>query len=217
MGLDALITEIGRLVSSNGAAILLFVVFLLSIIQIAPVKLNPWTWISRRFGASVTKAMEEEIGALREEIKGLKEQQRQDFVAVGADLANVNASLAESKKALAAMASKVEERAAVTARYRIVSMNDELLRGVSHTKEALDQSLYDVKTYEAYCERHPEFRNHMIAMSIENIENVYRERLRKRDFLEYSARDGAGGMRFSDYLKDYLSPDADTDADGPGR
>lgn len=209
MGVDLLITEIGRLISSNGATILLFIIFLMSIIQIAPVKLNPWTWISKRFGASVTKAMEEEIGGLREEIKALKEQQRQNFLDVGADLANVNASVSESKKALAAMASKVEERAAVTARYRIVSMNDELLRGVQHTKEALDQSLYDIKTYESYCERHPDFRNHMISMSIENIENTYRERLKKRDFLEYSAKDGAGGMKFSDYLKDYLSPDGD--------
>lgn len=212
MGLDAFFGELARLVQSNGTGILLFVLFLLSIIQISPLRLNPWTWISRKFGASVTKAMEDEIGGLKEEIKALKEQQRQDALEVAARLDNVDAAVGGSMKGMAALANRLEEQVAVTARHRIVRTNDELLRGVRHTKENLDQSLYDIKAYESYCGRHPEFRNHMISLSIENIQDVYRRCMKDRSFLEYDVgRDGKAyeDKGFGDYLREYLASGSD--------
>ena len=78
---------------------------------------------------------------------------------------------------------KEDERDAVTARVRILRFSDEIQHDVRHSKEHFDQILSDVTTYEDYCVNHPQFKNNITILTIQNIKDIYCERLEKKDFI----------------------------------
>lgn len=78
---------------------------------------------------------------------------------------------------------EVGENNAVSARYRILRFDDELLHDVKHTKEHFDQILLDIDIYEKYCNDHPEFRNNLAVMAIQHIKDVYQRCSRDNLFL----------------------------------
>lgn len=47
--------------------IALWVVIFLSLIQIAPIKINPWSWIARKLGKALTGDLESELHNLRDD------------------------------------------------------------------------------------------------------------------------------------------------------
>ena len=69
---------------------------------------------------------------------------------------------------------KIDRNEALTARYRIVSFDDELLHtDRKHSEERFGQILDDIDTYERYCRLHPDFENNKAVHAIRNIERVY--------------------------------------------
>lgn len=130
----------------------------LTFIQIAPIKVNPWTalaaWIGRAFSAEMLK----EIESVKEDVKTtrqvLDEHIRMD-----------------------------DERNADSHRQRILQFNNELLRDIPHTKEDFIEILSVIDFYEDYCEKHPEYKNNRAVHAIAHIGKVYDERLEKHDFL----------------------------------
>ena len=78
---------------------------------------------------------------------------------------------------------KEDERDAVTARERILRFSDEIQHDVRHSKEHFDQILSDITTYEDYCTKNPEFKNNITVLTIQNIKDIYCERLEKKDFI----------------------------------
>ena len=81
-----------------------------------------------------------------------------------------------------------EERAAISARVRILRFMDEMLEGRSHTKDSYDQVMSDITEYESYSGKHPDFRNNQTAATAEYIKESYYKRLEKGDFLNYGAK-----------------------------
>lgn len=81
------------------------------------------------------------------------------------------------------MQMKEDERDAVTARVRILRFSDEIQHDVRHSKEHFDQILSDITTYEDYCVNHPQFKNNITILTIQNIKDIYCERLEKKDFI----------------------------------
>ena len=75
-----------------------------------------------------------------------------------------------------------EETRAIAARVRILRFGDELAERKRHSKDAFDQALLDINAYDAYCEAHPSFRNHVTRTTSDYILAQYRERLEKHDF-----------------------------------
>ena len=69
-------------------------------------------------------------------------------------------------------------------RTRILHFNNELLREIDHTKEEFIEVLAEIDAYERYCEEHPEYPNNRAVLAIENIREVYKDRLKKHDFLQ---------------------------------
>ena len=67
---------------------------------------------------------------------------------------------------------------------RILHFNNELLRGIEHTKEEFIEALAEIDAYEHYCAAHPEYPNNRAVLAIENIRSNYKERLQKHDFLQ---------------------------------
>ena len=78
---------------------------------------------------------------------------------------------------------ETEEERAVSCRARILRFGDEVLHGQLHTKDHFGQILLDIKKYEDYCRRHPEFKNGVTEPTSERIKAVYLHRLEQNDFL----------------------------------
>lgn len=66
---------IGEISLYSGGAVLL----LLTIIQIAPIKINPWSWIARSIGRALNKEVIDEVGHLRNDVKTNREYDDQEW------------------------------------------------------------------------------------------------------------------------------------------
>lgn len=153
---------------NNGAAWWIAIgTAILSLIQIAPIKVNPWSFIATGIG----RALNKEIFDRLDRNDSLLNELKNDVNDVRKDIDNLD--------------NKIEMDAAITARVRILRFNDELLLNIDHTKDSFDQVLTDIDTYEDYCVRHPKFKNNQTVMTIVNIRNVYKNRLEKHDFLNW--------------------------------
>ena len=122
-------------------------VLLMTLVQIAPVKVNPWSWLARTIGKAI------------------------------------NAEITEKLEAHITMD---DRRTADAHRARILHFNNELLRDIPHTKEEFIEILAEIDAYEEYCREHPEYPNNRARLAIENIKEVYKERLKRHDFLQES-------------------------------
>ncbi len=146
--------NLGEIAGWGGGVLLLFLTF----IQIAPIKVNPWSAIVRGIG----KALNGDV------IKKLDKME---------------AIQTETRERLDTHIRVDDERNADLHRARILQFNTELLRDSKHTEEDFNEILYNIDCYEKYCTEHPEYQNNRAVHAIKNIERVYDERMEKHDFL----------------------------------
>ena len=139
----------------NGGGILL--VFL-TVVQITPIKINPWSAIARLLGKAINTDVLKELDDVKDEVK-------------------------ETQKTLDEHIRMDDERNADSHRQRILAFNNELLRDIPHTEEDFIEVLGEIDFYEDYCKTHPEYKNNRAIHAIAHIEKVYDERLEKHDFL----------------------------------
>lgn len=139
--------SVKELLEYGGGAILV----LMSLLQISPIKVNPWSWLAKTIGSAINT--------------------------------DVTKELAEIKKKLDDHVTQDDRRNADGHRTRILHFNNELLREIDHTKEEFIEVLAEIDAYEDYCKAHPEYPNNRAVLAIENIREVYKERLKKHDFL----------------------------------
>lgn len=139
----------------NGGGVL---VVLLTLIQIAPVKVDPWSAIAKAIGRLINADV-------------LKE------------LAEVRATQAKTQSRLDEHIRVDDERDADRHRESILQFNNELLRELPHTREDFIEVLAKIDAYEKYCAEHPEYPNSRAVHAIANIGRVYDDRLKKHDFL----------------------------------
>lgn len=122
---------------------------LLTLVQISPLKVNPWTALAKAIGRAM--------------------------------------GIEAIEKKLDAHITMDDRRSADGHRARILHFNNELLRDLPHTKEEFTEALSEIDAYEKYCVDHPEYPNNRATLAIENIRETYRERLKRRDFLQESS------------------------------
>lgn len=117
----------------------------------------------------------------RWETKDKKEDVTGAIVDLGKKIDNVQSSImAELEKDRA----DNEEYRIKMCRQRILQFNDEIYRGVLHTRESFDNVIEEgIDVYEDYCESHPTFPNFKAEAAIENIKETYKKRLKNQDFL----------------------------------
>lgn len=139
----------------NGGGVL---VVLLTLIQIAPIKVNPWSAAAKAIGRLINADV-------------LKE------------LAEVRATQAKTQSRLDEHIRVDDERDADRHRESILQFNNELLRELPHTREDFIEVLAKIDAYEKYCAEHPEYPNSRAVHAIANIGRVYDDRLKKHDFL----------------------------------
>lgn len=117
----------------------------------------------------------------RWETKDKKEDVTGALEALGKKIDNVqNSIMAELEKDRA----DNEEYRIKMCRQRILQFNDEIYRGVLHTRESFDNVIEEgIDVYEDYCKSHPTFPNFKAEAAIENIKETYKKRLKNQDFL----------------------------------
>lgn len=98
--------------------------------------------------------------------------------------ADISRRLDEIEKKLDSHIEADEWSAADNWRAQILRFNNELLRPIRHTKEEFVEVLDYIDKYERYCDDHENYPNSRAVLAIENIREVYKERLKKRDFLQ---------------------------------
>lgn len=133
-------------------------IILLSIIEISPIKVNPWSrlakWLGKAINADVIKELKAVTTAQRETQERLESH-------IGAN----------------------EKQEADNCRARILRFNNELIREIPHTREEFIEVLKDIDDYERYCREHTNYPNGRAVHAIANINRVYDKRLEKNDFL----------------------------------
>ena len=134
---------------TGGGGVLLV---LLTLVQISPIELNPWSALAKVVGRAIN--------------------------------ADVTRELSEIKEKLDGHVTMDDRRNADGHRTRILHFNNELLRGIEHTKEEFIEALAEIDAYERYCAAQPEYPNNRAVLAIENIRSNYKERLQKHDFLQ---------------------------------
>lgn len=131
---------------------------LLTIVQIAPIQVNPWSAIAKAIGKALNADVLHEVG-------------------------EVKTAAQETRDRLDEHIRMDDERDADSHRQRILQFNNELLRDIPHTKEDFTEVLAEIDTYERYCAAHPNYKNNRAVHAIAHISKVYDERLEKHDFL----------------------------------
>lgn len=135
------------LATSSGA---LFI--LMTLVQVAPIKVNPWTAVGRVVGKIINKEVMEQLQAMT------KKQ-------------------AETQKTLDDHIRMDDERNADMHRTYILRFNTELLRNIKHTEEDFNEVLYNIDCYERYCEEHPKYQNNRATHAIRNINRESAEKI----------------------------------------
>ena len=136
-----------------------------TLIQLTPIKLNPWTALWK-----LLRKIFEAIGKIFN-------------AAVLAELSELRAEQEKTRKRLDEHIKTDEESKVDERRANILRFNNELLRDIPHTKEEFHEILVDIDVYEAYCRDHEDYKNGRAVHAIANIGRVYDERLQKHDFL----------------------------------
>lgn len=153
--------DLGTMLLNGGGGLLV----LLTLVQIAPIQVNPWTAIARGIGkiaCGIGKALNKSVLD---------------------KLDTVNKEQKETRQALEEHIRIDDERDADAHRLRILQFNTELLRNIPHTEEDFVEILAEIDYYENYCKDHPEYKNNRAVHAIAHIGKIYDERLEKHDFL----------------------------------
>lgn len=145
---------IQEIIACGGSAFLI----LITLIQISPIKFDPWSMLAKTIG----KAINSEV---LKELEELKKVQRQTQNRLSEHIRVDNEHNADKNRA------------------NILRFNNELLREIPHTREEFIEILSDIDHYENYCNAHPGYKNNRASHAISNIGRVYDERLKNHDFL----------------------------------
>lgn len=133
-------------------------VALTTIVQKLSSKFKPWSWLAEQFGNAINKTTLEKLDKLESKVAELEKRDNQQD-------------------------EEREEERALSARRRILRFADECRRQEKHSEEYFNNILEDISMYKDYCDTHPMFENEKAIIAIQVIDETYKRRLDKNDFL----------------------------------
>ena len=132
-------------------------VVVLTLIQISPIKFDPWTVIASAIGRALNKDVLDQLKILEDEQQKLKAE-------------------VSSQKDLS------DKREADGWRADILRFNMELVKHTKHTREDFIEILDIIDKYKKYCDSHKDYENNRAVHAVANIERCYDDRLKNDDF-----------------------------------
>lgn len=116
------------------------------IVEIAPIKINPWTklvtWISKRL-----------TGDIKDQIDANAKIQLDSYEKLKVDIDGIKNEIVSLKKS-------DEQNRAMTSRYRIIRAADEIRNEIDLSDDHIEQLGEDIDIYDEYCRLHPDYLNH---------------------------------------------------------
>lgn len=140
------------------ALVIGIVLVLSTLVEVSKIKVNPWSSLAKWFGKKVNAEVLKELSKVKTELSQTKETLDRHIVID-------------------------DERNADMHRAYILRFTMERLRGIKHTEEEYHEILYSIGYYEKYCGEHKDYPNNRAVLAIEYIQEDYKDRMKKRDFL----------------------------------
>lgn len=135
---------------------------LFTLIEITPIKINPWSAIAKTLGNAFNSGLITKIEVLEQQVN-------------------------DCFKEIEMLRHKFDKHNAENKRRNILQFEKQLLEGDKKiTKEAFDTILLDITSYEDYCNRHPEFKNNVVKNGIYFINKIYQKKLTENSFYIYN-------------------------------
>lgn len=144
----------------------IFVIYLiLRLIEIAPIRINPWSTLVKSVRHFFTGDLAEKIEQIETNQKDISDKfektqnlMRTRFCEIDSQMNRKFDTLSEDLKYSVAMSS----------RYRLIRAADELKNGIEISPDHLEVLLQDdLKVYKMYCDNHPEYINHKGQKSVQ--------------------------------------------------
>lgn len=151
-------------------------VLLSLLVEITPIKFNPWSWLARKLGQAFNGSVMQEIGSLKTEMG-------KEIGTLNTEMGSVKKEVKDIKKDVADIREEAKEREATNRRARILEFGDEILHEVDYSKEHWDSVLMDISAYEHYCDDHPHYMNNVAKATIKHIKHMYDKHLDEDSFL----------------------------------
>lgn len=149
---------ISELLAEYGVPVGIGLIVILSLVEITPIKINPWSSLLRFIGRALNKDTLDQINDLKKEVRKIDER-------------------------VDKMDARIDENNTIQCRSRILRFGDEVSHGQSHSRDHFKQIFCDITSYNAYCRSHPEFQNDMTKITSKRIEDDYIERDKTDNFL----------------------------------
>lgn len=141
---------IEKIISGNITTLAALILLAMTFIQITPLKINPWSWLARKFGKAINHDIMIEVDEIKKDVQEIRNDRILD-----------KEEAAESK--------------AFDQRNRILRFADELRIKIDHSEEYFNQILEDVDAYESYCSEHEGYKNSKANDAIALVREVYHE------------------------------------------
>lgn len=156
------------------------VVLLTGLIEIAPIKINPWTALKKLFTAPIETAAE--LKTIKEDIDHVKVNTNkidslQDRVeTLGGEVINLSSRVdAISDKLTEEHNGRIRQHI-IDLRREILKFGDDLLCQANLSQEHYQEIIRAIDEYEDYCDIHPDFQNNQCLMTIQLIKESYKKK-----------------------------------------
>lgn len=159
------VSDIVNLIMTDGGSWLVVFLLITSLIQISPIKLNPWTALINWIGKNLNKSVLDEVKAVDKKVDEVEAQVK-----------NVQSELNDHIKD-----SKNKDLAHT--RSEILSFGSSLLAGRNYHKEQFDFMINRCDEYEQYCKEN-KVMNGVADATIKEIRRIYSVRLAENSFLK---------------------------------
>lgn len=184
--------EIIEIFNNNNSLILCLFIAVTGLIEISPIKINPWSWVQKKIRHLFVEDTINEVKSLSNQLVSFNEDINKNIDDVKRQTIDLNYQYLTLDKKLTALSKDVEnnkatqdDRYATNLRRVILEFGDDLCAhpDEDHTKERFDSILRVITDYESYCSGHPDFENEQAVMTIEYIKMKYQECCQKHSFL----------------------------------
>lgn len=145
------------------------IVALATLVQITPIKINPWSTLLNAIGkmlfGEALRSIESHFDKIDKKIDGMEK------------------SISNQKEAFEKRIDYEDESRAKDKRFRILRFGDEVSHGEKHSEEMFNQIMEDISDYCDYCAEHKGFKNKKAEVTIGIIVEKYRICKQNNDFL----------------------------------
>lgn len=171
--------EMLDMLTAESPKIFLIAFVLMSLIQVAPIKINPWDKLLTAIGSLFNRNLSSRIDKMEDNLNSQIQEIRENYTATSADFTN-RMTIFEQK--LDQHIKESDERDLRLRRESILDFASAVANGRNYTKEQYDQILKECDSYEMFCEK-KNFRNSVAMASIAIIQKTYEEHIMNNDFL----------------------------------